>query len=543
MTSHFKQITRSAYRTSWILCCLIIGPMVAFDLHAEQQARTVNDGVYSETQAERGQILYDAQCASCHGIDLGGASAPALTGAEFSEFWNNRTLSDLLNKIQLSMPQTSPGSLTLTQSADLVSYMLQVGKYPTGQEDLTSESSFLKTTLFVKSDTTSAGTVSGRCINESCVGRFSIPTGPSTYVQLPDSPSVFDSAAHRLRVVTVADGLSRPWSLAFLPDGNILVTERTGRLRIVRNGVLDPQPIAGVPDVLSRPYMGLMDVHLHPKFSDNKLVYLTYTKPGPDGSAATTLARGRFDGNALLNVQDIFQVDAWTDARSALTLGARLAFDRNGILYMSVASATDDWNHAQDPGSHLGKVLRLHDDGTVPPDNPFIGQDEYKPEIYTLGHRNPLGLAIDPETGLILQNEHGPQGGDEVNVLQPGRNYGWPLVSEGRSYGGESWTPHVNMLDMESPLMIWAPSIGPSGMTFYTGDKFPQWKGNVFVGSLSYAHLERIVLNENAEPTNREWLLLDLKQRIRDVRQGPDGLLYVVTDASYGALLRIEPVE
>ena len=393
---------------------------------------------------------------------------------------------------------------------------------------------------------------------------LTLPFGSSSFVPLPGAPTVYQTSDYKVRVVTVVDGLSRPWSLAFLPDGNLLVTERTGQLRIIRNDVLDPQPIGGIPQALSGVRDGLMDVVLHPDFVRNRYVYLTYTKRGTgeldtnedcESSPTRTcvpasftsgrpqaiaLARGRFDGDALTDVRDLFVAEPW--ARGP-TLGSRLAFGKDGMLYMSVAGGADDWTRSQKPDNHQGKVLRLRDDGTAPSNNPFIGTPGYKPEIFTLGHRNILGLAVHPETGAVWAVEMGPQGGDEINMLLPGRNYGWPEVSMGRDYSGKPFPPEGSVPGFEVPAVFWAPAIGPSGLTFYAGDTFPKWKDSVFVGGMALPHLERVFFNEDWQHTRREWLLLDLKQRIRDVREGPDGCLYVLTDANEGALLRIEPVE
>src|SRR5438552_166180 len=324
--------------------------------------------------------------------------------------------------------------------------------------------------------------------------RFFYPTGPSMYVPLPKGPAVFHTSQHRIRVVTLVNGLSGPFAIAFLPDGRLLVSERTGQLRVIRNGVLDERWISGVPEVVARSYQGLMDVVLHPKFSENHLVYLTYSKGGPDNSAAIALARGRLDGMDLKDVQELFVAEKWT--KNTPTLASRLAFGRDGLLYMAVASPGNEWERAQDPSNHQGKVLRLRDDGTPAPDNPFIGKAGYKPEIFTLGHRNPLGLAVHPETGAVFENENGPQGGDEINILKPGANYGWPIVSQGRDYSGRYYPSHHELPGFEPPFVQWNPAIGISGMTFYTGDRFPKWKGNVFVGSLAYAHLERVAFND-----------------------------------------------
>ena len=359
---------------------------------------------------------------------------------------------------------------------------------------------------------------------------------------LGDGPFVIDTAEqHKIRVVVLAKGLSHPWSLAFLPGGDMLLTERPGRLRVIRNGVLDPAPVSGVPQVHGVRLYGLMDIALHPKFAENRLIYLTYTKAPVDGKVSTALARGRFDGSALTDVHDLLVTDRWEGPGSA----ARITFGGDGMLYMATGAASG--NYAQEPGSLNGKVLRLRDDGTVPGDNPFAGRSGYRPEIYSLGHRNQLGLAVNPRNGELWSNENGPDGGDEINIIEAGKNYGWPTINYGRTYEG----PRVSEVPwrdgMEPPLVFWVPSIAVSGMAFYTADRFPTWKGNVFVGSMrtgeipGTGHLERIVLNEKQEELRRETMLSELHQRIRDVRQGPDGLLYLLTDEDPGAVLRIEP--
>jgi glucose/arabinose dehydrogenase len=362
------------------------------------------------------------------------------------------------------------------------------------------------------------------------------------HVALGDGPFVIDTAEqHKIRVVVVSKGLSHPWSLAFLPGGNMLITERAGRLRIIRDGVLDPKPLAGLPKVHAFRNAGLFDIALHPQFAENKLVYFTYSKPAEDGkSSATTLARGRLDGAGLTDVRDLF-VSEW----STVLGGSRVAFAPDGTIFMTTGAATGML--AQDPNSDYGKVLRLKDDGSVPSDNPFAGRAGYKPEIYTLGHRDQLGLAIHPETGAVYSNENGPNGGDEINLILPGRNYGWPVLSYGRAYDGPRISEVPTRDGFEPPLVVWIPSIALSGMTFYSGDKFPEWKGNIFVGGMRQGEipgtgrLDRVVFNGKMEELRRESLLTELHQRIRDVRQGPDGFLYVLTEEEDGALLRLEP--
>jgi len=372
--------------------------------------------------------------------------------------------------------------------------------------------------------------------------RNNIPVAPQGIppVPLPEKPLEFHTAEGQdIRVVVVARGLVHPWGLAFLPDGGLLVTERPGRLRIVRDGVLDRRPLAGVPTVRAMGLSGLMDVALHPRFAENHYVYLTYTKPVGDEQATLALARGRFEGGALTDVRDIFVASPGTGGAS------RIAFGLDGSLFMTTGGGGG--NGAQDPNSYAGKVLRLRDDGTVPSDNPFVGRAGYKPEVYSLGHRNSLGLAVQPGTGDVWQNENGPNGGDEINIIRPGRNYGWPLVSYGRTYPGPKQSEQPFREAFEQPIVFWVPSIAVSGMTFYTGNRLPKWKGDVFVGGMrtgeipGTGHLERILFNEKMEELRRESLLAEMRQRIRDVRQGPDELLYLLTDADDGGVLRIEP--
>lgn len=369
--------------------------------------------------------------------------------------------------------------------------------------------------------------------------------GQSLGVSVPPlgaGPWIFDTAEqHKIRVSVVTDQLEQPWAIAFLPDGGMLITERNGRLRIVRDGVLDPRPITGVPEVRSDGNGGLQDIALHPDFAANGLVYLTYIKPVENGWGAPTLAVGRLEGGALIDARDLLVTEAF-EGNSGLN--SRVAFGRDGKVYLSTGGNVAD--SAQNPMGLRGKILRLNDDGSVPADNPFVNRG-FRPEIYTLGHRNTLGLMLHPVTGEMWQHENGPNGGDEVNILLPGRNYGWPELSFGREYSGVRITEHPTREGIELPLIVWLPAIGAAGMTIYTGDKFPTWKGNLFVGSLRQGgipgtgHLQRIVFNENNEELRRESMLAELRQRIREVREGPDGLLYLLTGEDNGALLRIEP--
>jgi glucose/arabinose dehydrogenase len=372
---------------------------------------------------------------------------------------------------------------------------------------------------------------------------FNIPVAPTGLAgrKLPKLPLEFDTGeGQRIRVTAVTRALEYPFSLAFLPDGNMLVTERAGRLRIIRNGVLDPKPVGGPPSYWSGEsgapgaVHGYMDIALHPRFADNGYIYLTYTKPIDEKRRVVAIARGRWNGQALTEVRDIFVSDQGGTSR--------IAFGRDGTLFMTTTG-----NDPQNPNTLGGKVLRFRDDGSTPPDNPFVGAAGKRPEVYALGIRSSLGLAVHPGTGVMWENENGPNGGDEINILKPGANYGWPLVSYGRTYQGPWQSAPPGHAGFEPPVVIWVPAIAVSGMAFYTGDKLPKWKGDVFVGSLrtgeipGTGHLERILFNQKMEELRRESLLTDLRQRIRDVRQGPDGLLYLLTDEKEGAVLRIEP--
>ncbi len=371
---------------------------------------------------------------------------------------------------------------------------------------------------------------------------------------LGEGPWTFSTADYRIQVTRVVSNLDRPYGMAFLPDGGMLVTERPGRLRLVKNGVLDPQPISGVPKVLVKDFDGLEDVKLHPQFAQNHLVYLSYSKPSPtDGGGQCAIARGRYDGgHELTNVQEIFAGTGNSPRAIQQIVTVHLAWGKDGLLYATCATPNVNRFQAQDPTSHRGKVLRLKDDGTVPADNPLVGKTDYglqyHPEIYTTGHRDGMSLAVHPETGEVFELENGPQGGDEINRLKPGANYGWPLVSYGREYSGEPIRRSHVTVGFEEPFMMWAPSISPSNAFFYTGDKFAKWKGNLIVSSLVGARIERVAFNPKGLPTrtsdgNTGFLLWELHQRIRQVAQAPDGSLYALTDYGNGALLHIEPTQ
>jgi glucose/arabinose dehydrogenase len=380
--------------------------------------------------------------------------------------------------------------------------------------------------------------IAGALFSGAAVGQVgrAIPIPP-----LPDGPIDYVTSELDIRVVVLARELDHPWSLAFLPDGSMLITENGGSLRLIRDGELLPDPVPGVPEVRTGFLSGLFDIKLHPDFASNSLVYLTYSKPTGDDGAALAVARGVFDGRALTEVEDIFVADDGTRSVS------RMLFAPDGKLYVSGYGANGE--ASQEPGLLGGKILRLNHDGSVPDDNPFVGKAGYRPEIFTMGHRSPESLVIHEPTGQIWEDEMGPNGGDEVNILEAGGNYGWPLVSLGRSYAGPYQPDKFHREGMIDPVVSWIPSISVTGMTFYTGDRLAPWKGNLFVGGVRYGEipgtgrLHRIVFNDDMQELRREALLSDLGHRIREVRQGPDELLYVLTDHANGALLRIEPAE
>ena len=341
-------------------------------------------------------------------------------------------------------------------------------------------------------------------------------------------------ASYSLKMLTL--DLEQPWGMAFLPDGRLLITERPGRLRVFANGRLERAPVGGIPKVYARGQGGLLDVCLHPNFAQNSLLYLTYSGEG-DGGAATVLARAEFRNNALVGLQRIFE--ALPRPSGGLHFGSRVVFDRAGLLYATCGERYQ-MQRAQNLADLGGKVVRLRDDGSIPPDNPFVGREGARPEIFTYGHRNPQGMAIHPVTGRIWEIEHGPRGGDELNLLKAGANYGWPRATHGIDYSGSIISPNKSLPGMEDPVRVWVPSISPSGLAFYTGDRFPGWKGSAFTGALSDNALHRIELDGDRY-VGEERLLVDLLPYIRDVRQGPDGLIYIVTHTDSGGLYRLEP--
>jgi aldose sugar dehydrogenase len=350
-----------------------------------------------------------------------------------------------------------------------------------------------------------------------------------------DVPDTVDSDQARFRVVVLAEGLEHPWGMAFLPDGDLLITERPGRLRLVRDGALDPAPLEGVPEVYASGQGGLLDVALDPDFPTNRLIYLSYAAE-TDAGAGTRVARARLGQGRLEDLEVIFEGFMGSGGRH---FGSRLGFDPDGYLFVTLGERGDD-ERAQVLGDLAGKVVRLQPDGSVPDDNPLVEREEAAPEVFSYGHRNPQGLAVHPETGRVWVVEHGPRGGDEVNLVAAGVNYGWPVITHGRAYSGLPMGEGSEKEGMAQPLHYWVPSISPSGMAFYEGDAFPQSQGDLFVGALSGQLLARLEL-DGERVVEEERLLDGVLGRIRDVRVGPDGYLYLLTDHEDGALVRLEP--
>ncbi|MEE1609729.1 PQQ-dependent sugar dehydrogenase [Microvirga sp. CF3016] len=341
-------------------------------------------------------------------------------------------------------------------------------------------------------------------------------------------------------VETAARNLENPWGLAFLPDNRMLVTERPGRLRIVDADGKLSQPVQGVPRVAARGQGGLLDVAVDPNFAQNRLVYLSYAEDRGEGRAGTSVARGRLnvDGTALEAVQVVFRQEPTHTGNNHW--GSRLVFDREGHLFVTLGDRFDLRNQAQNPANHIGKIVRIKPDGGAAPGNPFLNREDARPEIWSLGHRNLQSAALHPTTGELWTVEHGARGGDEVNIPQKGRNYGWPVISYGVDYSGAKIGEGTKKPGLEQPVYYWDPSIAPSGMAFYTGDKFPAWRGSILVGALAGKLVSRLETNGN-RVTGEERMLQQLGERIRDVRQGPDGFVYLLTDSRNGRILRMKP--
>jgi glucose/arabinose dehydrogenase len=349
--------------------------------------------------------------------------------------------------------------------------------------------------------------------------------------------TVIESEKQKFSVDTITDKLSNPWGIAFLPDGRILVTERAGEIRIVKDGKLLDEKVTGVPAVFAQGQGGLLDIQLHPDYENNGWIYISYSKPG-QGGAGTTIIRAKLDGNALTSIEELFSAQPFTD--SGVHFGSRIAFDGKGYMFFS-SGERGTMENAQKLENHLGKIIRLHDDGKVPTDNPFVNTAGAKPEIWSYGHRNPQGLIYDKETQTLYNHEHGPKGGDELNIVVKGKNYGWPVITYGINYDGNPISDKTAMEGMEQPITYWVPSIAPCGMTKLTSDKYPGWKNNIFIGALVLTHLSRVELGTNGSEIKKE-KLLDKMARFRAVVESPDGYIYAATE-SPGLLIKLIPVK
>lgn len=346
--------------------------------------------------------------------------------------------------------------------------------------------------------------------------------------------------APEFEVKTVVSGLNMPWAMAFLPDGNILVTERGGKLRLVKDGILDPQEITGIPKVYYRGQGGLLDIVLHPNYKENGWIYLSFASPkkdgetGDDNGANTELIRAKLNGHTLTNIEHLYK--AQPNVRANIHFGGRILFDGKGYVYLSLGERGQK-EEAQNLAKAQGKIVRLHEDGKIPSDNPFVNQKNARPEIWSYGHRNPQGLVMHPVTKVIWEHEHGPQGGDELNIIEKGKNYGWPLITYGIDYDNSIISDKTEAPGMEQPVIHWTPSIAPCGMTFITSDQFKNWKGDLIVGSLKFMYLQHLSIKDNK--VVKKEIILDKIGRVRDVKQGPDGYLYVVLENT-GSIVRVK---
>jgi aldose sugar dehydrogenase len=378
--------------------------------------------------------------------------------------------------------------------------------------------------------------------NTSTVAQDSTSTTQSVPDQLAQSAN---TRSQRWQTVPIIKNLEHPWSLTWLPDGSQLITERPGRLRIVRNGKLDPTPIAGVPPVLAAGQGGLMDVSLHPRFAQNRFIYLTYSH-GTEQSNRTRLARATFDGKVLRNLRVIFEVDPVKTGTQHF--GSRILWLPDNTMLIAIGDGGNPplqlngdliRKQAQNRRAHLGKIVRLNDDGSIPTNNPFATDKDAHPAIWSYGHRNIQGVTFDPATKRVWATEHGSKGGDELNLVEAGKNYGWPIVTHSREYTGGEISSQRSRSGMVDPKWVWTPAIAPSGLVIYRGDRVPAWQGNLFAGGLVSQDVRRIELDATGKVVNQQ--LIPIGQRVRDVRQGPDGLLYILTDQQDGQLIRLEP--
>jgi glucose/arabinose dehydrogenase len=524
-----------------------------------QMPRSVQDGAYTQEQADRGNAAYAEQCASCHGAGLsGGQETPALTGGSFLAKWQNRSVNELFESIRVSMPPDRPGSLSRQKYSDILAYMLAANKLPVGSGELGTQSEALKQISFQTRGASGAQTAS---IGRATAGTrprsnaSNAPQAPVTVEGQPierrppekadDKPAFPEQtrapyhASVPFKITTLIDNLPSPWSLAFLPDGNILLTERLpGSLRILDAKGMLSEPVAGVAELASpgAKDIGMLDVVLDPHFAINHQIFFTFFDYVDNTDSNTYVARARLDEAkcAISDAKVIFRGQPrMPSKRLGAKTGGRIAIAPDGTLFLPIGDRSDSppWDVAQRLDNDLGKIIHITVDGAPAPDNPFLGEPGVLPEIWAYGTRSQEGLAFDPKTGRLWETEHGPRGGDELNIIEKGKNYGWPIVVHGIDYPGTAIGEGVTHKEgMEDPVYYWDPVIAPSGLAFYTGNLFPQWQGSLFVGGLRGMVLDRL-MNVNDKIVAEEPLLTELRTRIRDVRVGPDGAVYVLTDS------------
>jgi len=524
-----------------------------------QMPRSVQDGVYTHEQADRGKATYAEQCASCHGAGLsGGQETPALTGGPFLAKWQNRSVNELFETIRVSMPVDRPGSLSRQNYSDILAYMLAANKFPAGSAELGTQSEALKQISFQTGGVSGAQTAS---IGPAPAGTrprsnaSNAPQAPVTMEGQPienrppekadDKPAFPEQtrapyhASAPFKITTLIDNLPSPWSLAFLSDGKILLSERLpGSLRILdTNGMLS-EPVAGVAELASpgAKDIGILDVVMDPHFATNHQIFFTFFDYVDNTDSNTYVARARLDEAkcAISDAKVIFRGQPrMPSKRLGAKTGGRIAIAPDGTLFLPIGDRSDSppWDVAQRLDNDLGKIIHITVDGAPAPDNPFLGKPGVLPEIWAYGTRSQEGLAFDPKTGRLWETEHGPRGGDELNIIEKGKNYGWPVVVHGIDYPGTAIGEGVTHKEgMEDPVYYWDPVIAPSGLAFYTGNLFPQWQGSLFVGGLRGMMLDRLMI-VNDKIVAEEPLLTELHTRIRDVRVGLDGAVYVLTDS------------
>jgi glucose/arabinose dehydrogenase len=519
-----------------------------------QTSRSVWDGVYTQEQANRGKAAYAERCASCHGAELGGGDeTPPLTGDRFRTKWQNRSVDELFENVLTTMPADRPGSLSRPTNSDILAFIFAANKFPAGGGELGTQQAALQGIRFQQSLGKASGTApviaSGARADPNAAPSLAKVEGqpidslpPEKSDDKPAFPEQTRAPYHAsapFKVTTLIDKMPAPWSLAFLPDGKILLTHRLpGTIRILDTSAVLSEPVAGVAELASplARGVGLLDVVLDPKFATNHRIFFTFFDYIDGTNTNTCVARARLDEakGALSEVKVIFRAQpAMPSRRLGGKTGGRIAIAPDGSLFVSTGDRSDSppWDVAQRLDNHLGKILHITADGAPAPDNPFIGKPGVLPEIWAYGVRNPEGLAFDPATGRLWENEHGPRGGDELNIIEKARNYGWPVIAHGIDYPGNAIGEGItHKAGMEEPVYYWDPVIAPSGLAFYTGTLFPQWQGSLFVGGLRARMLDRLTIVKD-KVVAEEPLLTDLQARIRDVRVGPDGAVYVLTDS------------